>query len=295
MAALDQRTEKLSAFRHAWLEANKPTSSPGSLLKINSRNCPWQKQSEADWKLQRLTYDYVKGHQLLGSNPHVEIKPNTTWRDYAAAAASNSTREALSHLQNLAANGDPRALKAYATLTCDMVESLNDWALNQHSEKLKAVARKFLAWPMRISTRKAFGDDPDLVAKLQVAKETIAADRAARFNPKKKYGMLVLYLLERIDARRSENCPYLFEETGWANSAHTLPAFSLKASRTDQQKWLAVVDELLQEDLGKATLAFSYREFITADSHADRWQAVLRDKVKCEFDSLWGIHRKPKM
>ena len=193
----------------------------------------------------------------------------------------------------------PALIQEYAQLLCEHIANLN--LLIENEIFLKALlpfSQSCFAWPVRVSKRKPFGEDRDkLIDKLQVGKHTIAADPNARFNPSKRFGKVAFDILQRIEWERTNN-RLLFRKDNpppmWIYDAKMLPPFNTKATLIDKKKWLAVVEQLLEEDLRNPELTKSYRLLITANSHEERWRAVLFDKLRGEFDSLWGFHRQRK-
>jgi hypothetical protein len=204
-------------------------------------------------------------------------------------------REELAHLKALGDAGDEKAITTFALLTDEMVQVLNSWAVGERQPILKQVAMKRFAWPMRIGTRKPFGDDVErLKTELKPGGATIAANKNARFNPASKFGKVAMELLDRIERWRTyPKDGFVFGPLPeWAREARELPAFSGKAPPAERVEWQTVVKKLLDEDFKDSKLANSYRLLVSAPSHQRRWRAVFCYKVLSEFDSLWGIHRK---
>jgi hypothetical protein len=203
--------------------------------------------------------------------------------------------------------GDPDAILKYVWLVREHVANLNS-LLATHREFLLPISRNCFSWPMLISKQKKFGDDPDeIIEASQVGTETIADDSKAKFNPKGKFGRIAMDVLARIEHRRIEpvvsHPPIIIgthSDFSWAHSARTLPIFpryrpapAWSTENTDCKKWRQVINQVLDEDLRDANQAAYYRSLITANSHKQRWKAVFKNKVLGEFDSLWGLHRKP--
>jgi hypothetical protein len=207
------------------------------------------------------------------------------WRDRYTAALSDVKP---------ASGGDSAAIHAYASLVREHVGNLNSLVAT-HRDLLLPFSRNCFSWPARIGKRKVFGDDPDeLIRQLQVGKATIADDPASRFDPTSKFGKVAWELIERIDlCRMASVAPYVWcSPKSWETAAKTLPPFHRKASPADKKMWLAVVEQVLKDDFRDPEQAASYRCLITAPSHKRRWKAVFFDKVRGEFDSLWGLHRR---
>jgi|GEM_PF-2301780 len=203
-------------------------------------------------------------------------------------------REELAHLKVLGDAGDDNAIASFALLTDEMVRALNSWADGERKPVLQQVAMKRFAWPMRIGTRKPFGDDVErLKTDLKPGGATIAANKNARFNPASKFGKVAMQLLDRIERWRTyPKGAFVFGPIPeWAREARELPAFSGKAPPAERVEWQTVVKKLLDEDFKDGMRAESYRALITAPSHKPRWKGVVRDKVLSEFDSLWGTNR----
>ena len=198
--------------------------------------------------------------------------------------------------------GDPEAMRAYVKLVCDHIENLNS-LLETHRELLLPISRNRFNWPMRISTKMFFGDNPDkLLLDLQVGKSTIANDPAARFDLTKKFGKAAWNLIKRIEHCRTTPKKWLTFELAlsnthcsWAKDARKLPAFTRQASRDEQIQWLAVVEKVLKDDFRDPELASDYKLLVPAPSHQGRWKAIFFDKIRGVFDSLWCLHsRKQK-
>ena len=193
----------------------------------------------------------------------------------------------------------PALIREYAQMLCEHVAKLN--SLIDDETFLKALlpfSQSCFAWPVRVGKRKPFGEDQDkLIKKIQVGKLTIAADPNARFNPSKRFGKVAFDLLQRIEWERINTRFFIFEKSSppmWSYDAKALPSFNTKASSEDKKQWLAVVKQILDEDLSDPEVVKSYRHLITASSHEKRWRAVFFDKIRGEFDSLWGLHRQGK-
>ena len=193
--------------------------------------------------------------------------------------------------------GDPAAMQEYARIVCEHVGNLNSLVAT-HREFLLPVARKSSAWPIRVGRRKLFGDDPDeILCGLEVGKETIAGDPNARFNPRSKLGAIAFKLIERIEQRRTEPafvsawCP---AREPWIASAKALPPFTTKPSNDDKRKWLAVIEQVLRDDFRDPEAASDYLSLLTKPSYKGRREAVFFDKVRNEFETLWGSRRQPK-
>jgi len=191
--------------------------------------------------------------------------------------------------------GDPAAIQAYATLVREHVKNLNS-LFESHREFLLPISRNCFSWPMLISKRKVFGDDPDkIIDDFKVGADTIAGDSAARFNPKSKFGNIAWNLIERIEHCRTTPMQWLQiswmlsnTSCSWATAARTLPSFKLKPSPEEKKQWLVVVKQVLEDDFCNPKQASYYRDLITAPSHEHRWQAVFLDKVRRQFDYLWS-------
>ncbi len=191
--------------------------------------------------------------------------------------------------------GDPIAIEAYARLVREHVKNLNS-LFESHREFLLPISRNCFSWPMLISKRNVFGDDPDkIIDDFKVGADTIAGDSAARFNPKSKFGNIAWNLIERIEHCRTTPMQWLQiswmltnTSCSWATAARTLPSFKLKPSSEEKKQWLKVVKHVLEDDFRNTKLASDYRLLITAPSHQHRWQAVFLDKVRRQFDYLWS-------
>ena len=109
---------------------------------------------------------------------------------------------------------------------------------------------------------------------------------------KRKFGSVALKLIERIESAKFLHV--LFLPTSWVTAAAMLPPFNGKATTEEKNKWMAVVKQILEDDFRGPEQAESYCRLITAPSHQTRWKAVFINKIEGEFDSLWGLHRKPK-
>jgi len=118
------------------------------------------------------------------------------WRDRNKAALRDCKQ---------VTGGDAAALEAYSHIVCEHVRKLNSLTNDKNLlSKLLPHSRTCLAWPVRISRRKVFGEDADeLISRLEVGKDTIAGDPAARFNPKSKFGKLAWEIIARIEQCRN--------------------------------------------------------------------------------------------
>jgi hypothetical protein len=209
------------------------------------------------------------------------------WRDRYTAALSDVKP---------VSGGDSAALHAYASLVRKHVENLNSLVAT-HRDLLLPFSQNCFSWPARIGKRNVFGDDPDeLIRQLQVGKNTIADDSASRFDPTSKFGKVAWELIERIELCRAASVArhVWYRPKSWDTTAKTLSPFNRKASPADKKMWLAVVEQVLKDDFRDPEQAASYRCLITAPSHKRRWKAVFFDKVRGEFDSLWGLHRRQR-
>jgi hypothetical protein len=242
---------------------------------------------EAD--LLRLTLEFLGDWQLPHSPPY--ITPQTAKAAQLEALKWNLQR-CIGHLERIAGQGDTIAIKVYVNLVHESVKNLNSLA-SKHQEIILPLSRRCLSWPARVSKRKGFGDDADeLIRNLEVGKDTIANDSAARFNPKRKFGSVALKLIERIESAKFFH--FLFLPPSWVTAAAMLPPFNGKATTEEKKKWMVVVKQILEDDFRDSEQAESYCRLITAPSHQTRWKAVFINKIEGEFDSLWGLHRKPK-
>jgi hypothetical protein len=260
----------------AWLDANRPG--------LNAS------------ELQQLVFAELAGCWRCGRRARWLWTPQagSTWKDYAVEVLTERIGQELAHLRALGDAGDGKAITSFALLTDRMVQALNSWAVGERQPVLQQVAMKRFAWPMRIGTRKPFGDDVErLKTELKLGRDTIAADPNARFNPASKFGKVAMELLDRIERWRTyPKDGFVFGPIPeWAREARELPAFSQKALPAERVKWQTVVKKLLDEDFKDSKLANSYRLLVSAPSHKRRWKGVFRNKVLSEFDSLWGMHR----
>lgn len=270
-----------SKEKAAWLAANRPGPKASELHRLvfaELVGC-WHCQRPSPLRLLR------------------EPRKGSTWEDYAGEVLAGLVRRDLSLLEELGNADDPQAIEWFATLTDQMVQTLNAWVGSKHRPVLQRVAAKRVAWPMRIAKRKPFGDDVEqLKTELPIGRDTIAADPNARFNPASKFGKVAMELLDRIELWRTyPKGGFVFGPIPeWARDATELPAFSGKALPAERVKWQTVVKKHLDENFKDSKLANSYRLLVSAPSHRHRWKSVFRNRVLSEFDSLWGIHqRKP--
>lgn len=246
---------------------------------------------EAD--LLRLTLEFLGAWQLSHSPPYTTPKSVKAAKIEALAA---NLQRCIGHLERIASQGDPIAIQAYVNLVHERVNNLNS-LVSKHREIILPLSRRCLSWPARISKRKVFGDAADeLIRNLEVGRDTIANDSAARFNPKSKFGSVAWKLIERIErGRATAQALYVFHQApSWLPAAEKLPPFSGKATTEEKKKWLAVVRQVLKEDFRDPEQTEVYRRLITAKSHKNRWKAVFFNKIEGEFDSLWGFHRQGK-
>ena len=198
--------------------------------------------------------------------------------------------------------GDPVAIQEYVRLVREHVENLNS-LIATHREFLLPISRNLFSWPIRISKRKPFGDDRDkLIEDLEVGKETIANDPTARFNPKSKFGKVAWKLIERIEQCRAASEQSLAIQfalsnfrCSWETAARALQSFKATMSSDDKKKYWAiywlVAKKVLQEDFSDPIKAKSYLNLITGKPQT---MSVFIDKIRGEFDSLGGLHRKAK-
>ena len=258
----------LPSRKSKWLEANQPGPNAS--------------------ELHRVVFAELAGWHLWTP------RNGSTWKDYAVEVLGAMVRRDLSHLERLGNAVNPNAIELFATVADQMVQTLNGWVGGKHQPVLERVARKRVAWPMRVAKRKVFGDDIErLKAELPIGRDTIAADPNARFNPASKFGGVAFELLNRIEHWRTLT-PQTFwfpSFPNWAHEARELPPFSRKASPAEKAKWRAVVEKILDEDFKDPELLKSYRALVSAPSHQRRWKSVFRDKIRLEFDSLWGMNR----
>ena len=269
IAALVADMPRQAAARRAWLEANMPRE-PASPYGLD---------------LQRLTWNYLNDELCF------QPLPNTTWRNYAAEAASQYVSVGLSHLNNLAEGGDSSAPERLAELAIQFVECVNRLALSEsHRAKLIPFARRCHAWPTLTARRKAFGSNHDeLIRKLEVGKDTIFGnDSQARFNPSRRLAQKTMHLIERIEDARTSSAHFFTQPPSWILQARELPRFS----RESRSQWWSVLEQLLNEECSTPERAEVYYRLVTAPSHQHRRAAMLRSKIRDEFDTLWGIHRK---
>ena len=120
-----ENSDRQFEARARWLKVNKPqwssSSSRYDLLwegKVSPKNQPLL--SLSDRELQHLTWNY------LGRNAHWNPAPNTTWRDYAAEAASNHVGEGLKHLHTLSLGKNEKALTAILDLATTATAMLTE-------------------------------------------------------------------------------------------------------------------------------------------------------------------------
>ena len=207
------------------------------------------------------------------------------WRDRYAVASSDVKP---------VPGGDQAALLKYAALVREHVAKLNSLPATCR-DLLLPFSKKCFSWPGLIGKRRVFGDDPDeLIRQFQVGSSSIANDSAARFDPTRTFGKVAWKLIERIELRRAVSGYYFHTPPSWENATKSLPPFDRKASPDDKRMWLAVVEAVLKDDFCNPDQAAKYLNLITAPSHRKRKKAVFFDKVRGEFNSLWGFHRKGK-
>jgi hypothetical protein len=193
--------------------------------------------------------------------------------------------------------GDPDAIREYAKLVREHVEKLNS-LIATHRDLLLPYSQKCFNWPVRVAKRKPFRDDADdIIRKLEIGKETIANDPNARFDPTRKFGNVALNLIEQIELYRTTR-PFLVGQSwpSWASDAQKLQAFSIKASSEEQKQWLAVVEKVLDEGFRDSETGTSYLSLLTAPSYKRnrRRKAAFFDKVRSEFETLWGSRRQAR-
>ena len=269
IAAVMADMPRKAAERQAWLEVNMPPEPA----------CPY------GLDLQRLVWNYLNDKSCF------QPLPNTTWRNYAAEAASHYASLGLSHLNNLAEGGDSSAPERLAELAIQFVECVNRLALSEsHRAKLIPFARRCLAWPTLTARRKIFSTDHDeLIRKLEVGKDTVfGSDSQARFNPSRRFAKLTMELIERIEDARTTSAYFFTQPSSWVLEARKLPRFS----KESKLQWWSVLEQLLDEECSTLRRAEVYYRLVTAPSHQHRRAAMLRSKIRDEFATLCGIHRK---
>ncbi len=211
-------------------------------------------------------------------------------------ALSSSLGRCIGHLEQMANQGDPIAVKHYVHFVRERVEKLNILA-SKHREIVLPLSRGCLSWPAQISRMKVFGDDiKGLIKNLEIGEHTIAGDPRARFNPQRKFGRIALQLIRRIEhsRRNVRSIDTLGVAPKWLTAAEMLPAFSNNLNLQQKNAWITVARLVLEDDIQSEEQAESYRSLITAKSHQTRWKGVFINKILGEFDSLWRIHRRAR-
>jgi len=297
--------ERLQVARSA-LKHNKPSQDPWTpkitrWMKVSQKHHKTihkdlidQIQKELDAKSVTMEEADLLGLTLDWVNRSFSPAISKNITEAKLIALNSYLGRGLSHLFRLAQGGDPLAIKAYVILVRENVNNLN-MLTSKHSELIHPISRRCLNWPARISKRRVFGDDADeLIRKLEVGKDTIANDPASRFNPNGKFGKVAWTLIQRIEDGKTL-APAISNfgiPPSWVMAAKELSAFNRKATLEQKKKWMAVVEQLLADDFCNPKLAESYQQIITARSHKKRWKVIFMDKIRGEFDSLWGMHRR---
>ncbi len=273
----------------AWFEENEPPSAYGP-RKFCTRE--YQLKHRDELELWRFTVEYLK------RQPRWHLRPKATWRDYALEAAEGSAHEGLRYLEKLANEGDDLAMEALASRTLEMVKVLNRFALSESQRaRLIPFARRCLAWPALKARRKVFSDDHDeIIRVLQVGKDTIVGkDSQSRFNPQRRFGKVTMEIIDRIESFRTArpaHWKFLFHlqlpSPNWAREARKLPPFG----RESKVRWWSVVEKVLKDDYSHPLTAEAYNKLVKAPSHEDRKASIFVNKIKDEFDTLAGIHRR---
>lgn len=231
----------------------------------------------------RLTLDFLSGDEFAvpGSIKEAQIR----------ALAANLHR-CIQHMERLAGQGEATAIEIYVDFVQERVGTLND-LITKHLPLILPISRKSLSWPARISKRQnAFGDDIKwLIRELQLGNDTVANDKASRFNPNRKFGRLAWELIQRIEVERKAPPLFLYGPNSWKSVARTLPPFNRRATFEEKEKWRAIVKQFLKEEF-RGPQRETYRQLIKAPTHRRHWETRLIQKVCDEFDSLWGLHRK---
>jgi hypothetical protein len=159
IARLVAYEEERAKQRAAWLEANKPRLlyRGHDFGAISDAALPSYHSSDLHW----LTWHYVR-------DTFFDPSPNTTWRDYAAEAASHNAGEGFRHLADLAFEGSAEAVVALATYTLHMVETLTTLAKTQRNAVMH-FSRKQWHWPVLKSFHPHFDvDHKKLLEELKV-------------------------------------------------------------------------------------------------------------------------------
>ena len=241
-----------------------------------------------DADLSRLTLDFLH-------NQFPPLKKNTRLNELKALALQATIQKNLAHLEMLADQGEPVAIGAYVEIAHECVMKLNRHLAPKCKDAILPISRKCLNWPVLASSQKAFGDDvKGLIQILEVGQDSIANDPTARFNPNSKFGKVAFDIIKRIDEGLATE-PSLWNfglPPNWITEAKKLPPLNEKIAIATQEEWLKVVENILKDDFSNPEKANSYQDMIPVGGKRKRWKSVFTDKIRWEFYSFWGIHRK---
>ncbi|MCX6925811.1 MAG: hypothetical protein NT154_21785 [Verrucomicrobia bacterium] len=231
------------AERRAWLERNKPdeVASLASLYASRGAHCPNSDPEESD--LHKLTWSYLE-HKT-----DIPPSPDTTWRDYAVEAAANCASIGFGHLQNLASNGDQRALASLADLAAGTTEALNRISRGA-PERLQPIARRRFLWPFLKAWKERFGDDhKSLLRQIQLGYELPfsceALGRIRRSNITSRTAVMLLCRLDAYRQKRNTWAGYMrHPRVEWEEMAARLAPFSAATwLNWFEAAWKALLDD----------------------------------------------------
>jgi hypothetical protein len=231
------------AERRAWVERNKPDEVARLASRYASRGAHRQNPDPEEFDLHKLTRNYLE-HET-------DIHPpsDTTWRDYAAEAAGNCALIGLGHLQNLASNGDQRALASLTDLAAGATEALNQISRGA-PERVRPIARRRFLWPFLKARKERFGDDhKSLLRQIQLGHELpFSCEALGRIRPSNLTSRTAIMLLCRLDAYRPKRSTWAgfmrHPRLEWEGMAARLKPFSAAMwSDWFEAAWKALLDD----------------------------------------------------
>ena len=231
------------AERRAWLERNKPDEVASLVSRYGSRGAHGQNRDPDEFDLHKFTWSYLE-HKA-----DIAPSPDTTWRDYAAEAAGNCASMGLGHLQNLASNGDQRALASLADLAAGATEALNQISRGT-PERVRPIARHRFLWPFLKARKERFSDDhKSLLRQIQLGHELpLSYEALGRIRRSKITSRTAMKLLCRLDACRPKRNTWAgfmrHPRLEWEEMAARLEPFSA-ATWPDwfEAGWRALLDD----------------------------------------------------
>ncbi len=214
------------ADREAWLESNSP-----SILEYIRR-------SSRTLELRQFTVNCLRRQTFW--RPAL----NTTWRDYAAEAASMSLNEPLRYLKELAFSGDARAVKSFCDLALNCTKELAELTQLQLA-KVQSFAHEQRYWPVLKSWHPRFDTDHKAVLlQLELGINNPLNIVKGKWDPKDDVGKIAMQLWDQFEYLRTLDVPWGYESWTRAESrARGLPEFNAET----WPMWAEVAEEHIRE------------------------------------------------